>query len=103
MSDYQAAKVWLAEAVGLSKDAMHMSIGLLVFLLAIAIFRARPRDAKPLLAVIVVALLGEAWDHYDAWNTGQRLRWDLAWHDLWVTCLWPALLCAVARWTKLLR
>ena len=103
MSEFQQTKVWLAGLLGLSKDALHISVGLLVFLVALALLRARLRDWKPLLAVVAAAAIGEAWDLVDTWNAGQRLRWDRSWHDLWVTSLWPAILFLLARWTKLLR
>ena len=103
MSAFQETKLWLVATLGLSKDALHICVGLAVFLIAAAIFRARLRDAKPLAAVIVVALAGEAWDLIETWVAGEVLRWDRSWHDVWVTALWPAILFALARWTKMLR
>ena len=103
MSEFQLSKLWLVDQLGIAKDALHVCIGLAVFLTAAALFRWPLRDVRPLAAVLLAALAGEVWDLLDSWNTGARLRWDKSWHDLWLTALWPAILFALARWTKLLR
>ena len=103
MSGFQLAKLWLVGQLGMAKDALHICIGLAVFLVVAALFRWPLRDVRPLAAVLLAAVAGEAWDLLDTWNAGQRLRWDRSWHDIWLTALWPAILFALARWTKLLR
>ena len=103
MSGFQLAKLWLVENLGMAKDALHICVGLLVFLLAAAIFRLPLRDGRLLVAVLAAALAGEVWDLFDSWRAGRALRWDRNWHDVWLTLLWPAILFALARWTRLLR
>jgi hypothetical protein len=103
MSDFQLAKIWLSEQLGMHKDALHVCVGLALFLIASALLRRPLRDWRPLAVVLVAALAGEAWDLIETWIAGQRLRWGLSWHDIWLTMLWPALLFALARWTRLLR
>lgn len=103
MSDFQVAKLWLVDLLGIAKDGLHVSVGLAVYLLAAALLRRPLSDWRPLAVVLVAAIAGEAWDLIDTWRAGARLRWDRSWHDLWLTALWPFILFALARWTRLLR
>lgn len=103
MSEFQAMKLWLVGTLGLSRDALHIYVGLGVFLGFAALFRLPLRDWRPLGAALFVALAGEAWDLFDARGGIDAPEWAKSWHDLWNTMLWPLLLHALARWTKLLR
>lgn len=103
MGPFQSTKLWLAELVGLSKDALHVYVGLAAFLLAALIFRLPLRDWRPLAVAFVVALAGEVWDMAEWISRGDRLRWGSAWHDLWNTMFWPVVLYALARWTRVLK
>jgi hypothetical protein len=103
MSAFQSTKHWLVMAFGLPRDALHIYVGLAVFLGVAALFRLSLRDWRPLLAVLLVAVAGEAWDLADAWRDGARLQWAASWHDLWNTIFWPLILFAFARWTNVLR
>ena len=103
MSDFQHFKVWLSQAVGLPKDALHVYVGLAVFLI-VAILSRRPlRSTLPIGAVIAAALAGEIWDVVETNAAGQRIVWAASWHDLWNTCFWPAVLFLLARYTKVLK
>lgn len=102
MSGFQQAKLWLVGWAGLPKDALHIYVGLTVFLLAAALLRAPLRSWKPLAAVALVALAGEGWDISDTWRSGQPVAWARNWHDVWNTCFWPAALFLLARYTRLL-
>ncbi|HEX8579520.1 MAG TPA: hypothetical protein VF655_07985 [Allosphingosinicella sp.] len=103
MSAFQVAKLELVAALGLAKDALHIYVGLAVFLLAAILTRRPLRSLVPIGAVAVVAVAGEAWDMLDTAQAGQRLRWDKSWHDLWNTIFWPAALFLLARYTRLLK
>jgi hypothetical protein len=103
MSGFQEAKLWIAHSVGLPKDALHIYVGLTVFLLAAALMRRSLGDWRPLAAVLVVALAGEAWDLADTWRAGQEPAWLRNWHDVWNTSFWPAILFLLARYTRLIR
>ena len=103
MSGFQQMKVWLAGLLGLPKDALHIYVGLTVFLLAAALLRAPLRSWRPLAAVALVALAGEAWDVADTWRADRPVAWARNWHDVWNTCFWPAVLFLIARHTRLLR
>jgi hypothetical protein len=103
MSAFQQAKVALVQLLGLPKDALHIYAGLAVFLVAAALLRRPLRDWRPLGAVVLAALAGEAWDLLDTWQAGARPAWARNWHDVWNTCFWPAILFLLARYTRLLK
>jgi hypothetical protein len=103
MSGFQEAKVALVALFGLPKDALHIYVGLGVFLLAAVITRRPLGSLVPIGAAIGAALAGEAWDVLDTRAAGARIHWDRNWHDLWNTCFWPAVLFLLARYTRVLR
>lgn len=97
MSTFQSMKHEIVQFASLSKDALHIYVGLAVFLLAAALARKGMRSAFPLLAVVAVALLGEVLDTLDG-------RWRLAAsvHDLLNTIFWPVALWLLARYTRVM-
>ena len=95
--------MWLGHFLGLPKDALHIYVGLMVFLIAAALFRAPLRSWKPIVAVLLAALAGEAWDLVDTHRRGSNIVWARNWHDVWNTCFWPAALFLLARYTRLLK
>lgn len=102
MSGFQQAKIALGQWLGLPKDALHIYVGLAVFLLAAALLRRPLGSRVPIAAVVAAALAGEIWDLLDTHAAGARPHWDRNWHDVWNTCFWPALLFLLARYTRLL-
>ena len=103
MSEFQLLKLQLVSFAGLAKDALHVYVGLAVFLLAAWLLRRPLRSLVPLGVVVAVALAGEAWDLLDTARAGQRLAWWRSWHDVWNTAFWPAVLFLLARYTRLLK
>ena len=103
MSALQQAKIWLMHLAGLPKDALHIYVGLFVFLAAAALLKRPLGSRAPILAVLFVALAGEAWAVIDTVNAREPVHWWRNWHDVWNTLLWPAILFLLARYTKVLR
>ena len=101
MSWLQETKLLLMGSTGLSKDALHVYVGMGVFLLALT--RWRVGRFPPLLVVLAVALAGEVWDLVDNIRTNVSMQWAGHWKDMWNTLFWPAMLTGLARWTRLLR
>src|SRR5512134_3996449 len=64
-SGLQSVKLAMIAALGLSKDALHIYVGLAVFLLTALALRQSLRSLLPWLAVVVVALAGELFDALD--------------------------------------
>jgi hypothetical protein len=94
-------KLLLMDGTGLSKDALHVYVGLLAFLLAL--MRWRIGSLSPLLVVLAVALAGEVWDLVDNVRTDVPMQWAGHGKDIWNTLFWPVALSAIGRFTPLLR
>jgi hypothetical protein len=58
VSGFQGAKLQIIAALGLGRDALHIYVGLAVFLLAAWLLRRPLKSAVPIGAVLVVALAG---------------------------------------------
>jgi hypothetical protein len=101
MSPLQAAKLWLIEHVGLAKDALHVHIGLLLFVGSALLFRWPLRSWKPWAVAFAAALIGEAWDLRDSLSYHTRIDFWANFHDVWNTMLWPSLFVVLARTTSL--
>lgn len=102
MSGFQQVKSALVHLLGLPKDALHIYVGLAIFLAAAALLRRPLGSWVPIAAVVAAALIGEAWDLAETRAAGARAHWDRNWHDVWNTCFWPATLFVLARYTRLL-
>jgi hypothetical protein len=103
MSELQTAKLWIIHATNLPRDALHIYVGLAVFLVFAGAFRLSLRDWRPIAAVLLVAVSGELWDLADNVRAGQTPGWFKSWHDIWNTMFWPLVLFAIARWTRILK
>ena len=103
MSFFQDAKLVLVQATDLSKDALHVYVGLGVMLLVAILLRRPLRDWRPLAAVALAAVAGEIWDVIDTLSHGGTPRWSLNWKDVWNTMFWPTVLFLMARFTNVLR
>lgn len=96
-------KTDLSEFIGLSKDALHVHLGLVVMLVAMVVFRKSPASIVPWLAVLAVELVNEALDVFH-WHDG-HLDFS-AWgglKDVVNTMLWPTVILLLARYTNILR
>lgn len=100
MSVFQNSKIYLLDTLGLAKDALHIYVGLIVFFAVILLFRLPVRDPRPLLAVLLIALVGEGWDIYDSSHLAGPQDYYANWHDLWNTMFWPLVIFVLARWTS---
>lgn len=103
MSPLQQAKLWVVHLVGLPKDALHIYVGLAVFLAAAALTKRPLGSRLPILTVLLVALAGEVWDVIDTVNAREQVHWWRNWHDIWNTMLWPTILFLLARYTRILK
>jgi hypothetical protein len=102
-SPFQAAKLEAISILGLSKDALHVYVGLVVFFAAAALLKKKLHSAYPLAMVIAVASIGEILDARDDVADLGHWRVSASMHDIVNTMFWPAVLFALARYTKVLR
>src|SRR5476649_1210190 len=98
----QAIKLAIVSATGLSKDALHVYVGLFVFLAAALVLRRPLRSPLPWLSAFMVAALGEIVDMRDDISSLGYWRWANSAHDIVNTIFWPTVLLCVARFTRLL-
>lgn len=103
MSVFQDAKLLLVEATNLSKDALHVYVGLGVMLITAILLRRSLKDWRPVAAVALAAVAGEVWDVIDTLSHGGTPRWSLNWKDVWNTLFWPTVLFVLARFTPVLK
>lgn len=101
MSPLQSTKFWLLQHLGLAKDALHVHVGLLLFVGSALLFRWPIRSWKPWAVAAAGALAGEIWDLRDSMVYHTRIDLWGNFHDLWNTMLWPTLLLVLARTTAL--
>jgi hypothetical protein len=103
VSALQSTKLVLMEITNLSKDALHVYVGLGVMLFLAIAFKRSLADWRPLAAVALASVAGEAWDVIDMFGHGGTPRWDANWKDVWNTMFWPAMLFGLARFTRVLK
>ena len=93
----QALKLDIMGFTGLAKDALHIYVGLGVWLLAAAVFRRSITTLRPWLAVLVVACVIEGFDAFDDWVQLGHWRYRASLHDVVNTLFWPTVLALLAR------
>ncbi|HTQ37107.1 MAG TPA: hypothetical protein VMH77_08725 [Steroidobacteraceae bacterium] len=103
MSTFQSIKHELVHVAALSKDALHIYVGLAVFLIVVAVSRKGLRSGLAPLAVLVVALAGEMLDLRDEWRHHESLKWGAGLHDLCNSCFWPLVLWLLGRYTRIVK
>ena len=94
-------KIHVLNAVDLSRDAIHIYVGITVLLLFVIIFQKGRFSVVSLIPVFVVAIIMEVFDLYDDSRTFGYLRWDASLHDVINTVFWPAILVFLARFKVL--
>jgi cell shape-determining protein MreD len=103
VGDFQSVKLMLLDLFGLGKDALHIYVGMTVFLATALVFRLPLRDWRPLAAVFLAAVAGEILDLFESLAPNERPSWRANWHDIWNTMFWPTLLCLLSRWPAVLK
>ena len=111
--DFTAFKMNVVETTGLAKDALHIYVGVGVYLLCLVALRPiiksqGIRSFSALIVVTCIALLGEYLDNRDTIEslglTGLSRDQILASiRDLINTCMLPYVLFALNKWTTIFR
>ena len=109
--DFTTFKMGVIAATGLDKDALHMYVGISVYLLCLVLLRPifKKQGIRSFIALIIVtsvALLGEYLDNRHIIVPkgifalgGEDIKASI--HDLINTCLLSYLLYALTMWTKI--
>jgi hypothetical protein len=87
----QSIKLAIVSATGLSKDALHIYLGMAVYLTLIVGTR-RFRPYLGWLAVFIIACAGEWVDRRDDIGSFGYWRWQASAHDVLNTLFWPTVL-----------
>lgn len=97
---FQEQKLWLVTSADLSKDTLHVYLGMALFLLVRLVWRWRGGWFAAWLAVLAMACGGE-WLDMTAEASRSAIQPDAAhWHDIWNTMFWPTILLLVGRWLQ---
>ncbi len=102
-SAVQAMKLAVMSASGLSRDALHLYVGMAVFLIVALLFRKPLRSIVPLLAVVLIAVAIEALDATDDLRSFGHWRVGASLHDIANTLFWPAVLFLLSRFSRRFR
>lgn len=100
---FHALKHYVIEASGLSRDTLHLHVGLALMLSVALLFRRSLVSPWPWLAVVLFAALGEFLDRSDtlagggSWNRSESLK------DFLNTIFWPTMLLVLAKFSVVLR
>jgi hypothetical protein len=100
-ASFQAFKIYLVSLTGLGKDAMHVHIGLAVFIFVRLLWRWRFGWSVAWFSALAAALAGEFLDIRSSVPGIETMQPDQSnWHDLWNTMLWPSVLFILGRWLQ---
>ena len=97
---YNALKTQLSELLSITKDALHIHIGLAIFLGAALIFRRSLASWLPWLALLAFEFANELMDifHFHGGAIGFEVGDSLK--DILNTMFWPTVVLLAARWQK---
>jgi hypothetical protein len=103
MSAFQSMKHEIVQFASLSKDALHIYVGMATYLIAAAVARQGLRSVYAMLAVLVIAALGEILDARDDVRKLGEWRVRSSLHDFVNTLLWPLMLWLLARYSRVMK
>ncbi len=96
-SMYQLAKIHVLSFFDVSKDAMHVYIGLSILLLWVLFTRKPLSSLKNLIPVVTVAIVMEVFDLRDDFTSFGHFRWNASLHDILNTMFWPAIIIFLSK------
>jgi hypothetical protein len=91
ISHFQTIKLIIVSATGLSKDALHIHVGMAIYLALIVFIRRYPFYTG-WAVVLMLACAGEWLDARDDIATFGYWRWEASVHDVSNTLFWPTVL-----------
>lgn len=96
--DWIYYKTILSLWLQVSDDVLHIHAGLLLLVAAALVLRRAPWDWRPWLVVAAVESANELYDVFQTAYVTDEGNWASAWHDFWLTMLWPTVILLVFRW-----
>jgi len=89
ISPYQAFKAPILALFHLSKDAVHVHIGLMVLFVYVVIFKKTINSLRAIIPPVLIASVMEVLDLIDDKNSLGYFRWMSSLHDILNTLFWP--------------
>lgn len=96
-STLQSLKLGIISATGLSRDALHIYVGLTLLIAASCITRKSLGSFSSWLVVLAGASLIELFDLMDDKASLGYWRWGASLHDIANTLFWPTVLVVACR------
>jgi hypothetical protein len=90
-------KIHVLSFFNLSKDAMHIYIGLSAFLFWVLFSRKSLGSFKNLIPVLITAIFMETFDLRDDFTSFGHFRWSASLHDVLNTMFWPAVVILLLK------
>ena len=91
-------KTALSQTVGLSKDALHVHLGLAIFLAAVVLLRTSLGSWNPWLVLLAFEFANEAIDLLHEHDGARALDFVEAAKDIVNTMFWPTVVVLFARY-----
>ncbi|MBX9727518.1 MAG: hypothetical protein K2X31_01295 [Sphingopyxis sp.] len=98
--DFQQLKLLLLDTTGLAKDALHIHVGLALFIATRLVWRWRGGWTVAWLVALAATLGGEWSDALGEDKVHFPTPDGAHWHDIWNTMLWPTVLLLIGRWLE---
>ena len=99
-SVFQDIKTHIVSFTGLEKDALHIYVGIGVFLITSLLFKNHHyRWLIALFVVIAAASMGEVLDRHDQLIIDKHWYWQGSVHDIVNTCFFPTLFTLMLTFT----
>lgn len=97
MTGWYDFKLFVAHALGVSMDALHVLVGVGAQLAFALVLRTSVSAWRPWFALLVLVLLNEAWDYsVEPWPSG-AMQFGEAVKDVLLTMAVPTVLLLLAR------
>ena len=91
-------KSWLSLYLKMSDDMLHIHVGLILLIAAAFVLRRPPWHWLPWLSVAAVEGVNELYDVFQTAYVTDEGNWASAWHDFWLTMLWPTAIALTFPW-----
>lgn len=102
LTDIGSLKALVEAYTGLEKDALHIHVALLIYILTSLLIVRGGKGQLPWFVVLAVELFNEFLDFRRHDPINGIYPWEESAKDLWNTMLWPSILVILARNTALL-
>ncbi|MDO4905400.1 MAG: hypothetical protein Q4A16_07615 [Lautropia sp.] len=82
----------------MQRDALHVHVGLVLFIVFSAVFRGGHRFRTALVLVTAICFMGEAFDAFNRLSRDRPIYWLGSLKDVVNTLLWPCLFYFCGPW-----